>query len=162
MIELTAEQVAALADIDAKGFVERVRQDLVGEEPELADAAFLWQRLWRAFNVARGFGLREDAHLVEFLRLEAYSPAFYEKPAMRVWIKRSSNSANSADERFHDFLRVLRWRIEHPEFVGGLTYGDDTGAVVGERRRGAWAGFVERWKGFVGWRGYGGNGKRDR
>ena len=161
MIELTLEQVAALADIDAKGFVERVRQDLINEQPRLMDAAFLWTRLWRALNVARGIGIREDAHLVEFLRLEAYSPGFYEKPAMRAWIKRSGHSGNSghsADERFHDFLCVLRWRIEHPEFVGGLTYGDDIGSVAGERRRGVWAGFVERWKGFIGWRGNGGGG----
>ncbi|WP_258167914.1 hypothetical protein [Paraburkholderia sp. BL21I4N1] len=157
MIELTSEQVAALADVDAKGFVERVRQALMSEEPELVNTAFLWARLWRAFNVARGIGIREDAHLIEFLRLEAYSPSFYEKPAMRAWIKRSGHSA---DERFHDFLCVLRWRIEHPEFVGGLTYGDDTGAAAGERRRGVWAGFVERWKGFAGWCGYGGGGKR--
>ncbi|CAM8781498.1 hypothetical protein NCM_03723 [Burkholderia pseudomallei] len=33
MLELSAEQVAGLAQIDERGFVERVRQDLVKENP---------------------------------------------------------------------------------------------------------------------------------
>lgn len=35
MLELTTEQVAALAEIDAKGFVERVRADLCKADPGL-------------------------------------------------------------------------------------------------------------------------------
>lgn len=33
MLELTVEQAAALAEMDAKRFVERVRDDLVKEDP---------------------------------------------------------------------------------------------------------------------------------
>ncbi|PPK45908.1 hypothetical protein B0G57_104313 [Trinickia symbiotica] len=53
MLELTTEQVAALAEIDAKRFVEGVRVDLCNDDPKLVDDATLSSRLWRAFKAAR-------------------------------------------------------------------------------------------------------------
>ncbi|MBF3412663.1 hypothetical protein ACGY7B_04815 [Burkholderia pseudomallei] len=155
MLELTIEQVAALAEIDAKGFVARVREDLVRDDPKLADDPTLASRLWHAFTAARAFGIRDDDNLVAFLRLEAYAPGFYEKPATRAWITRPGRSA---DERFHDYLRVMRWRIEHPEFVGGLTYGGTTRAGSGVGDHGAWASLGARWRRLVGRSGDSGNG----
>ena len=84
MIELTAEQVAALAGIDARGFVERVREDLAKADPRLAGESELSLRLWRAFKAARAFDIRDDGNLVAFLRIEAYAPGFYDKPATRA------------------------------------------------------------------------------
>ena len=108
MLELTTEQVAALAEIDAKRFIEGVRADLCKDDPKLADDPMLPSRLWRAFKAARGFGIERDENIVAFLRVEAYAPGFYEKLAVRTWLTRPGRSA---DERFHDYLRVMRWKI---------------------------------------------------
>lgn len=147
MLELTTEQVAALAEIDAKGFVERVRADLCKADPRLADDPSLSSRLWRAFKAARALGIERDENLVAFLRIEAYAPGFYEQPAPRAWLTRPGRSA---DERFHDYLRVVRWKIEHPEYQGGLSNGGvgDTGSR--SSRGSAWTSLGARWRGFVG------------
>jgi len=115
MLELTTEQVAALADIDARGYVEKVRRDLCTADPRLREDATLPSRLWRAFKVARQLGIRDDDNLVAFLRIEAYAPVFYERPATRAWLTRPGRSA---DQRFHDYQCIMRWKIEHPEFTG--------------------------------------------
>ncbi|WP_062085416.1 hypothetical protein [Caballeronia udeis] len=155
MLDLTPDQVAALADIDAKGFVERVRQDLVKDDPKLAADPALAERLRRALRAARALGITEDTNLVAFLRVEAYAPGFYEKPATRTWLMRPGRSA---DERFHDYLRVMRWRIEHPEYVGGLSYGGGTRTGSGGSSHGAWANLGTRWRRLVG-RGGDGSGR---
>jgi len=155
MLELTTEQVAALADIDAKGFVERVRQDLSAADPKLADDSTLSSRLWRAFKAARGFGIHEDENLAAFLRIEAYAPNFYEKPATRACLTRPDRSA---DERFHDYFRVMRWKIQHPDYVGGLTNGGTSRAGSGSGSSGTRPDFGARWRGFIGWGGDGRNG----
>ncbi len=155
MLELTAEQVAALAEIDARGFVERVREDLVKADPRLAEDSALSPRLWRAFKAARAFGIRDDDNLVAFLRVEAYAPGFYEKPATRA---RLTRPGRSADERFHDYLRVMRWKIQHPEFVGGAINGGSIVDRTGGRSSGAWASLGARLRSLVGRSGNGGNG----
>ncbi|WP_321868092.1 hypothetical protein [Paraburkholderia tropica] len=147
MLELSAQQVAALAQLDARGYVEGVRQDLVKENPELANDATLPDRLWRAYVAARQLGVSTDENVAAFLRLEAFSPGFYEKPAARNWLTRPGRSA---DSRFHDYLRVIRWRVEHPEFKGGFEHGGFGGAPVGGRGAGAGANFGEIWRRFVG------------
>lgn len=147
MLELTAEQVAGLAEIDARGFVARVREDLVREDPKLGDDRTLPERLWRAFKAARELGIRDDDNLVAFLRIEAYAPGFYDKPATRAWLTRPGRSA---DERFHDYLRVMRWKIQHPDYVGGLTDGRTHRAGSGGSSDGAWAGIGARWRSLIG------------
>jgi len=147
MLELTAEQVAALAEVDARGFVERVREDLVKADPRLAEDSTLSPRLWRAFKAARASGIRDDDNLVAFLRVEAYAPGFYEKPATRA---RLTRPGRPADERFHDYLRVMRWKIQHPEFVGGTINGGSIVDGTGGRSSGAWASLGARWRSLVG------------
>src|ERR1700761_9161297 len=137
MIELTAEQVAALAGIDARGFVERVREDLAKADPRLAGESELSLRLWRAFKAARAFDIRDDGNLVAFLRIEAYAPGFYDKPATRA---RLTRPGRSADERFHDYLCVMRWKIQHPEFEGGAINGGTIVDRAGGGGSGTWAG----------------------
>ncbi|MBB5546565.1 hypothetical protein A8H39_02060 [Paraburkholderia fungorum] len=155
MLDLNAEQVAALAEIDAKGFVQGMCGDLVKENPKLAADPALASRLWRAYKAARELGIQEDDNLVAFLRVEAYAPNFYEQPATRAWIARPGRSA---DVRFHDYLRVMRWRIEHPEFVGGVTYGEPNRAVSGGSGGRAWTGPGAWWRSLIGRSGNGGDG----
>ena len=155
MLELTTEQVAALAEIGAKGFVDGVRADLCKDDPKLADDATLSSRLWRAFKAAREPGIERDENLVAFLRIEAYAPGFYEQPAIRAWLTRPGRSA---DERFHDYLRVVRWKIEHPEFQGGLSNGGSGNTVNRGSSDGARSGLGARWRSFIGRGGGSGNG----
>lgn len=118
MLELTSEQVAGLAEIDARGYVERIRQDLVKADPKLADDNTLSARLWNAYIAARQLGIHADENVEAFLRIEAYAPSFYKKPATHAWLTRPGRSP---DERFHDYLRVIKWRVEHPEYNGDLS-----------------------------------------
>lgn len=152
MLELTNEQVEGLARIDARGYVTRVRDDLVAESPALASDATLPSRLWTAYLAGRHLGIQSDENVAAFLRIEAYAPSFYEKPAARAWITRPGRSA---DERFHDFLRVMKWRIEHLHDNGGTRNGGAGGAGDRSGSRGTWSTLGAGWNRLVG-RGSGG------
>ncbi|WP_080427986.1 hypothetical protein [Burkholderia ubonensis] len=156
MLELTSEQIAGLAAIDARGYVDGVRRDLVNENPKLADDNTLPTRLWNAYLAARRLGIQSDQNVVAFLRLEAYSPNFYDKPATRTWLTRPGRSA---DERFHDYLRVMKWRIEHPEFNGRSPNERIGGTDHRSSNSRAGTDLGARWRRLIGWRGGGGNGE---
>ncbi|WP_080424193.1 hypothetical protein [Burkholderia ubonensis] len=156
MLELTSEQIAGLAAIDARGYVDGVRRDLVNENPKLADDNTLPTRLWNAYLAARRLGIQSDQNVVAFLRLEAYSPNFYDKPATRTWLTRPGRSA---DERFHDYLRVMKWRIEHPEFNGRSPNGRIGGTDHRSSNSRAGTGLGARWRRLIGWSGGSGNGE---
>lgn len=147
MLELSIEQVAGLAEIDARSFVARVRDDLLLDDPKLGSDQGLAGRLWQAFSAARALGIRDDINLVAFLRIEAYAPGFHERPATLAWLMRPGRPA---DERFHDYLRVMRWRIEHPGNVGGLTDGGTLRAGSGGGGNRTWSGLGARWRSLVG------------
>ncbi|MFA8324854.1 hypothetical protein ACEPT7_18170 [Burkholderia ubonensis] len=155
MLELTSEQIAGLAAIDARGYVDGVRRDLVNENPKLTDDNTLPTRLWNAYLAARRLGIQSDQNVVAFLRLEAYSPNFYDKPATRTWLTRPGRSA---DERFHDYLRVMKWRIEHPQYNGGSRDGGIGGTDNRSSSVGASSGLGARWRRLIGRSGGGGNG----
>ncbi|WP_230941275.1 hypothetical protein [Burkholderia diffusa] len=156
MLELTGEQVAGLAEIDARGYVERTRLDLIKADPKLADDGTLPTRLWNAYVAARRLGIQSDENVAAFLRIEAYAPNFYEKPATRTWLTRPGRSA---DERFHDYLRVIKWRIEHPQYNGGSRDGGIGGTDNRSGGSGAWAAIGARWRSLVGRGGSSGNGE---
>ncbi|WP_080418288.1 hypothetical protein [Burkholderia ubonensis] len=156
MLELTSEQIAGLAAIDARGYVDGVRRDLVNENPKLADDNTLPTRLWNAYLAARRLGIQSDQNVVAFLRLEAYSPNFYDKPATRTWLTRPGRSA---DERFHDYLRVMKWRIEHPEFNGRSPNERIGGTDHRSSNSRAGTDLGARWRRLIGRRGGGGNGE---
>jgi len=156
MLELTSEQIAGLAEIDARGYVERIRQDLVKADPKLAGDETLPTRLWNAYVAARRLGIQSDENVAAFLRIEAYASSFYDKPATRAWITRPGRSA---DERFHDYLRVIKWHIEHPENNGGSKNGGIGGTGDRSGGSGTWAAIGTRWRSFIGRGSGGGNGE---
>ncbi|RQT01965.1 hypothetical protein [Burkholderia contaminans] len=147
MLELTSEQVAGLAEIDARGYVECTRQDLVKADPKLADDGTLPTRLWSAYVAARQFGIQSDENVGAFLRIEAYAPKFYERPATRAWLTRPGRTA---DERFHDYLRVMKWRVEHQNNKEGAQHGGirSTGNRSGDS--GTWTSLGSRWNRLIG------------
>jgi hypothetical protein len=105
-LELTPQQVAVLCSIDARGFVQSVKEDILRDYPRL-DRSGLTIRLEGALAQARAWGIEEDANLVDFLRSEALVPDFYKQPGLRRWMKKPGRPA---DRRFHDFIQVMRWR----------------------------------------------------
>ena len=147
MLELTSEQVAGLAEIDARGYVECTRQDLVKADPKLADDGTLTTRLWSAYIAGGQLGIESDENVAAFLRIEAYAPKFYERPATRAWLTRPGRSA---DERFHDYLRVMKWRIEHQNNKEGAEHGGirSTGDRSGDS--GTWTSLGSRWNRLIG------------
>ncbi|WP_186191249.1 hypothetical protein [Burkholderia gladioli] len=145
MLELTNEQVAELARIDARGYVDGIRADLVAETPALASDTSLPTRLWNAYVAARRYGIQSDDNVAAFLRTEAYAPQFYDKPAFRAWVTRPGRSP---DERFHDYLRVMKWRIEHQQ--GGPEHGGISGASDRGSSGRAWAGLGASWNRIIG------------
>ncbi|WP_257820685.1 hypothetical protein [Burkholderia glumae] len=151
MLELTNEQVAELARIDARGYVDGIRADLVAETPALASDTSLPTRFWNAYVAARRYGIESDDNVAAFLRIEAFEPGFYEHPATRAWLTRSGRSA---DERFHDYLRVMKWRIEHQHETGGEQHGgvggtSDRSSSGGSRTRlgSSWSRIIGRGRG---------------
>ncbi|PEH37326.1 hypothetical protein CRM94_22540 [Burkholderia gladioli] len=155
MLELTDEQVAGLAEIDARGYVERIRQDLVKGDPKLADDDKLPTRLWKAYLAAIRLDIQSDENVAAFLRIEAYAPNFYEKPAIRAWLTRPGRSA---DERFRDYLRVIKWRIDHPKYTEGDRNGGTGSADNRGSSGGTWASIGASWRRLVGRDGGGRNG----
>ncbi len=108
-LELTSQQVAGLCAIDEKGFVQAVEQDIVRDYPGLSRAG-LTERLVSALAQARAMGVDEDTNLVDFLRTEALVPGFYKQPGLRRWMEKPGRPA---DQRFHDFVQVMRWQLRH-------------------------------------------------
>lgn len=108
-LELTPQQVAGLCAIDAKGFVQAVKQDIVRDYPGV-DQAGLTERLDAALAQARAMRIDEDANLVDFLRTEALVPGFYKRPGLLRWMEKPGRPA---DQRFHDFMQVMRWQLRH-------------------------------------------------
>ncbi|MGE8637168.1 MAG: hypothetical protein ACN6PR_00905 [Achromobacter sp.] len=108
-LELTPQQVEGLCAIDAKGFVQTVKQDILRDYPDLSPAG-LTERLAAALAQARAMGIEEDANLVDFLRTEALVPGFYKQPGLRRWMEKPGRPT---DQRFHDFMQVMRWQLRH-------------------------------------------------
>jgi len=108
-LELSMEQVAGLCAIDAKGFVQAIEKDIVRDYPGLAQAG-LTERLAAALTRSRAIGIDEDVNLVHFLRTEALAPSFYKQPGFCRWMEKPGRSA---DQRFHDFLQVIHWKLRH-------------------------------------------------
>ncbi|WP_333983182.1 hypothetical protein [Burkholderia gladioli] len=147
MLTLSSEQFAAMAGIDAKNYIERIRHAFVTENAPLAADHTLSDRLWRAYIAAQEIGISTDENVAAFLRLEAFSPGFYQRPATRRWLTRPGRHP---DERFHDYLRVIRWHINHPDYLRGNHNGRNGSTSHRRRRNGIWAALDAYWRGAVG------------
>ncbi|PRF99687.1 hypothetical protein C6Q14_22590 [Burkholderia ambifaria] len=154
-LNLTPAHVSALAEGEARNFVDGVRRDLLKADPALAQDIDLHNRLWDAYRVARSLGIQDSEHLVQFLKIEAYSPHFYEKPAAKAWLMKPGRSA---DERFHVYVQEVTWRSQHPDSLKGVPNGGTVNPPSDSRSGGSGAGIVGYWKRIIGGR----SGSRDR
>jgi hypothetical protein len=111
MLELTAEQWAALCASDERNFVATIRDDIIRDSPRLADDSTLLDRLVSAYQEARRIGFQQDKALVEFLYVEADAPGFYRKPAIAAWL---AKPGRPIEERFEDVFAVARRKLLEP------------------------------------------------
>ncbi|WP_081068198.1 hypothetical protein [Burkholderia anthina] len=146
-LNLTPAHLSALAEGEARNFVDGVRRDLLKADPALGQDIDLHNRLWEAYRAARALGIQDSEHLVQFLKIEAYSPGFYAKPATRAWL---TKPGRSADERFHVYVQEVTWRSKHPDSLKGVPHGSsiNPGAGGGSDRGGS--GIVSYWRRLVG------------
>ncbi|KVG23010.1 hypothetical protein [Burkholderia ubonensis] len=146
-LNLTPAHLSALAAGEARNFVDGVRRDLVKADPALAQDIDLPNRLWDAYQAARSVGIKDSEHLVQFLKVEAYSPGFYAKPATRAWL---TKPGRSADERFHVYVQEVTWRSQHPDSLKGVPHGSTVYPPIDSRSGGSGAGIVSYWKRLIG------------
>ncbi|UTV53942.1 hypothetical protein [Burkholderia arboris] len=153
-LNLTPAHVSALAEGEARNFVDGVRRDLLKADPALTQDIDLHNRLWDAYRVARSLGIQDSEHLVQFLKIEAYSPHFYEKPAAKAWL---TKPGRSADERFNVYVQEITWRSQHPDSLKGVPHGGTVNPPSDSRGGGSGAGIVGYWKRIIGGRGSSGD-----
>ncbi|WP_175768477.1 hypothetical protein [Burkholderia cenocepacia] len=146
-LNLTSTHLSALAEGEARNFVDGVRRDLVKADPALGQDIDLHNRLWDAYRAARTLGIQESDHLVQFLKVEAYSPGFYAKPATRAWL---TKPGRSADERFHVYVQEVTWRSQHPDSLKGVPHGSTVNPPTDSRGGGDRPGIVSYWKRITG------------
>ena len=108
MLELTADQWAALCASDERNFVATIRDDIVRDAPRYAEDPTLLDRLVRAYADAKRMGFQQDKELVEFLYIEADMPEFYRKPGIAAWL---AKPGRPIEERFEDLLAVTRRKL---------------------------------------------------
>ncbi|RQZ70133.1 hypothetical protein [Burkholderia sp. Bp9004] len=154
-LNLTPAHLSALAEGEARNFVDGVRRDLIKADPALGQDIDLHNRLWDAYRAARSFGIQDSDHLVQFLKVEAYSPNFYDKPATRAWL---TKPGRSADERFHVYVQEVIWRSQHPDSLKGVPHGGTIDSSSDGGGGGSGAGLGSYWKRLVGRGGSSGRG----
>lgn len=154
-LNLTPAHLSALAEGDARNFVDGVRRDLLKADPALAQDIDLHNRLWEAYLAARALGIQDSEHLVQFLKVEAYSPGFYAKPATHAWL---TKPGRSADERFHVYVQEVTWRSKHPDSLKGVPHGSSINPGAGSGSDGGGSGLVSYWQRLVGRSGSSGRG----
>ncbi|NIF69653.1 hypothetical protein F3J16_05515 [Burkholderia sp. Ap-962] len=147
-LELTPAHLSALAEGEARNFVDGVRRDLTRDDPALERDIDLDSRLRHAYRAARTLGIQDSEHLVRFLAIEAYSrDGFYDKPATRAWL---SKPGRSADERFHVYVQEITWRSKHPDSLKGVRHGASIDPLAGSGNGGGRPGLGGYWRRLVG------------
>jgi len=105
MLELTESQWAALCASDERNYVATLREDLVLNDPKLANDPTLLDRLVAAYQEAKSLGFRQDKDLAEFLDMEAHGPGFYKTPAIAAWLRKPGAPV---EDRFDDMVSVAK------------------------------------------------------
>jgi len=105
MLELTDAQWAALCASDERNFVATIRDDIILDDPTLANDPTLLDRLVAAYKDAKGLGFQQDKELGEFLEMEARGPGFYKTPAIAAWLRKPGAPV---EDRFDDMVSVAK------------------------------------------------------
>ncbi|KWN80622.1 hypothetical protein WM24_23995 [Burkholderia ubonensis] len=105
MLQLSEQQWAELQAADEHNFVAVVRDDIVRDDPTLADDPTLLERLNAAYARTKELGFTHDGPIVEFLELEARAPGFYRIPPIAAWLDKPGVPG---EQRFEMLLAVMR------------------------------------------------------
>ncbi len=108
MLELTELQLQNLRLHEHIGFIARVRAELVAQFVELLDDDRLDERLCKAHDRALALGLESGRARTQFLYQEAFSPKFYEQPAVDAWLRRPGADP---EQRWQDFAALAQARF---------------------------------------------------
>lgn len=103
MLELTAEQLASLDELEKLQYVDEVRKRIVLEFPDMAADAGLKARLETAYRHAVAIGFVNGGPITQFLYYEAFAPGFYREPGIDAWLRKPGQTV---ERRFADLLQV--------------------------------------------------------
>ena len=105
MLELTDAQWAALCASDERNFVATIRDDIILDDPTLANDPTLLDRLVAAYKEAKTLGFQQDKELGEFLQMEAEIPGFYRVKPIASWLRKPGRPV---EDRFDDLMAVTK------------------------------------------------------
>lgn len=105
MLELNAQQLAALDELEKRQYVQQVHADLVAAHPELAADAGVSGRLQTAYQQAVALGFAEGGAITQFLYCEVFAPGFYKQPAIDAWLR---NAGRPVEQRWSDLIEVMK------------------------------------------------------
>jgi hypothetical protein len=107
MLELNENQLQQLAVLEARGYVDRIHDDITTETPEQNEPQ-LRQRLYAAYDHAIALGLHSPGILTQFLYFEAAAPGFYKHPAVDAWLRKPGAPA---EQRWTDLLAIINSKL---------------------------------------------------
>jgi hypothetical protein len=107
MLEFSEAQLQQLAQLEARGYVDRVYDDIVAEHPE-QDVKQLRQRLYGAYDYAVALGLHSPELLTQFLYYEAAAPGLYAAPVVDAWLRKPGATA---EQRWADLVAVINSKM---------------------------------------------------
>jgi hypothetical protein len=109
MLKFTEQQLQQLAELEERGYVTRVRDEIIAEHQELKQDEYLLDRLNRAYDHALTLGFTDIKVITQFLYQEAFAPDFYKTPAVHAWL---TKPGASVEQRFTDLLAIVRRKAE--------------------------------------------------
>lgn len=108
MLKLSEAQLRQLKAAEERVFVTQVRDDLIRAEPRFEEDTRLLDRLLAAYSEAQALGFADSAAIVEFLRTEAFVPAFYRQQPVAAWLRKPGQPAQ---QRFLDLRAAMRAQL---------------------------------------------------
>lgn len=108
MLELSAEQLANLDELEKLQYVDEVHKRIGSEFPELVADEGLKARLKTAYRHAVALGFVNGGPITQFLYYEAFAPGFYKEPGIDAWLRKPGHTV---EQRFGDLLQVVNSKL---------------------------------------------------
>lgn len=105
MLELNAQQLVALDELEKSQYVQQVHANIIGDFPELATDQGLLPRLQTAYQRAVALGFTEGGAITQFLHHEAFAPGFHKNPAIDAWLRKPGRPV---EQRWSDLIEVMQ------------------------------------------------------
>ncbi|WP_090435944.1 hypothetical protein [Duganella sp. CF458] len=112
MFKLSHAQYEALRARDSNQFVDVVCDQFLESRPELAGVpgrTAIYDRMFGAFNFAKGLGFRSTPHVIRLMYLSADAPGIHADPVVSAHLRRPGASP---EQRLDDLLAVVRNKLK--------------------------------------------------